>query len=160
MRSAHAVPFTVKASSLARWFPPWTVSRDRWCATMNSTISGVATDALLFSRTGVPLVHRYRVFSRAGTHVAFQGTYMARLCLFIYTDDAERRELHNLNHARSSASRMSPDDPIVGHRCNPAGPVPYVSSCSTLSVGPTSKSVSTPVTDSLALSGVSLCRSG
>ena len=84
MRSAHAVPVTVKASNLARWFPPWTVSRDRWCAAMSSTVSRVATDALLFSRTGVPLVHPYGVFSRAGTHVAFRGTYMARLRTFIY----------------------------------------------------------------------------
>ena len=79
MRSAHAVPVTVKASNLARWFPPWTVSRDRWCAAMSSTVYGVATDALLFSRTGVLLVHRYHVFSRVGTHVTFRGTYMARL---------------------------------------------------------------------------------
>ena len=160
MRSAHAVSVTVKASNLARWFPPWTVSRDRWCAAMSSTVSGVATDALLFSRTGVPLVHRYHVFSRAGTHIAFRGTYMARLRTFIYTADAERWELSNWNRARSFASQLSPDDPIVGCHCNPAGPSLHGSSCRTLSPGPASKSVSTPAPESVAPLGVSSCRSG
>ena len=33
------------------------------------------------------LIHRYRVFSRAGTHVAFHGTYMARVQAFIEESD-------------------------------------------------------------------------
>ena len=91
---------------------------------MSSTVSRVATDALLCSRTGVPLVQRHRVLSRAGTHVAFRGTYMARFRMFIYTADAERRKLRNRNRARSFASRLSPDDPIAG---------PHGSSCHALS---------------------------
>ena len=47
----------------------------------------VAADTLLFSRIGVPLLHRYRVFSHAGTHVAFCGTYMARIRAFIEESD-------------------------------------------------------------------------
>ena len=57
MRKAHNVPATVKAANLARWFPPWTVSREQW--------------------TMILRFHRYRVISRAGTHVASRGTYMA-----------------------------------------------------------------------------------
>ena len=33
-------------------------------------------DALLFSRIEMPLFHRYQVFDRPGTHVAFRGMYM------------------------------------------------------------------------------------
>ena len=61
MRRDHIVPATVKAANLARWFSPWTVSRERWSTVLRSSISGVATDTLLFSRIGLPLVHRYRV---------------------------------------------------------------------------------------------------
>ena len=74
MRKAHNIPATVKAANLARWFPLWTVSREQWTLIMRSSVSGVAVDALLFSRIGVPLFHRYSVFSRPGTHVAFRGT--------------------------------------------------------------------------------------
>ena len=72
-RKAHSIPATVKAANLARWFPPWTVSREQWTIIMRSSVSGVAVDTLLFSRIGVPLFHRYRVFSPPGTHVAFLG---------------------------------------------------------------------------------------
>ena len=61
MRKAHNVPATVKAANLARWFPPWTVSREQWTIILWSSVSGVAVDTLLFSRIGVPLFHRYRV---------------------------------------------------------------------------------------------------
>ena len=76
MRKAHNTPATVKAANLARWFPPWTVSREQWTLIMRSSVSGITADALLFSRIGVPLFHRHSVFSRPGTHVAFRGTYM------------------------------------------------------------------------------------
>ena len=62
IRLAHSVPATVKAANLGRWFPPWSVSRDKWREAQHSSVSGVSTDALLFSQAGVSLVHRYRVF--------------------------------------------------------------------------------------------------
>ena len=63
MRRAHNVPALVKAANLARWFPPWTVSREYWTNIMRSSVSGIAVDTLLFSRIGVPLFHRYQVQS-------------------------------------------------------------------------------------------------
>ena len=30
MRRAHNTPITVKVGNLARWFPPWTVTREQW----------------------------------------------------------------------------------------------------------------------------------
>ena len=87
MHKAHTVPATVKAANLARWFPPRTVSREQWTTILRSSVSGVAVDTLLFSRICVPLLHRYRVISRAGTHVAFRATYRARVRAFIEESD-------------------------------------------------------------------------
>ena len=70
-----------------QWFPPWTVSQEQWTMTLQSSVSGVAVDTLLCNRIGGPLIHRYCVFSRAGTHVAFRGTYMARVQAFIEESD-------------------------------------------------------------------------
>ena len=83
MRRTHDVPPLVKAANLARYFPPWTVTREQWTNMTLPTISGVAIDTLLFSRIGVPLFHRYRIISRSGTNAAFRGTYMRRLHAFL-----------------------------------------------------------------------------
>ena len=109
MCRAHAVPASIKAANLARWFPPWTVSRERWSTILRSSFSGIVTDALMFSWIGVPLVHRYRVFARAGTHVAFRGTYMARLRNFLNAADAACLKSCKRHRALSLASQMSPE---------------------------------------------------
>ena len=106
MRKAHTVPATVKAANLARWFPPWTMSREQWTTILRSSISGVAVDTILFSRIGVPLLHRYRVFSHAGTHVAFCGTYMAHVRAFIEESDIACLRSRNRRRARVIASQM------------------------------------------------------
>ena len=62
LRLAHAVPATVKVANLGKWFPPWTVSREMWCDALKPRISGMSTDVLLFSESGAPLIHHYRVF--------------------------------------------------------------------------------------------------
>ena len=111
---AHIVPATAKASNMARWFPPWTVSREQWSTILRSSVSGVAADTLLFSRIGVPLVHRYRVFSRAGTHVAFRGTYMARLQTFLDAADAACLQSLSRRRARLHACQMSLEVPGGG----------------------------------------------
>ena len=119
MRRAHAVPVTTKTANLARWFPPWTVSRERWSTILRSSVSGVATDTLLFRQIGAPLVHRHCIFSRAGTHVAFRGAYMTRLRTFLNAADAACLQSCNRRRARSLASQMSPEVPVgaaVGSR--------------------------------------------
>ena len=106
MRKAHNISATVKAANLARWFPPWTVSREQWTIIMRSSVSGVAVDTLLFCRIGVPLFHRYRVFSRHGTHVAFRGMYMTRIRTFLEESDAESLRSRHRRRTRAIASRM------------------------------------------------------
>ena len=79
MRKAHNTPVVVKAGNLARWFPPWTVTREQWHSMSRPSVSGIAIDTFLFNRIGMPLFHRYRVFDRQGGHPAFRAPYMPRL---------------------------------------------------------------------------------
>ena len=125
MRRTPNVPLTVKAANLARFFAPWTVTREQWSAMNMPSISGVAIDTLLFSRVGSPLYHRYRIISRTGSHAAFRGTYMRRLHAFLEeSDSAVIRRLHR-QLAQELAARISlstdspasvPSRSVVGHR--------------------------------------------
>ena len=89
MRRAHNTPISVKAGNLARWFPPWTVTREQWHNMSRPSVSGIAIDTFLFSRIGTPLFHRYRVFDRLGSHPAFHKPYMPKLFLFLKESDSE-----------------------------------------------------------------------
>ena len=121
MRNTHNIPATVKVANLARWFPPWTVSREQWTLIMWSSVSGIAVDSLLFSRIGVRLFHRYRVFSRPGTHVAFCGTYMTRIRTFLEESDAASLRSRHRRRAREIASRMSQTTPREAGGRDPDG---------------------------------------
>ena len=107
MRRAHDIPPLVKVANLASWFPPWTVTREQWYSMSRPAISGIAVDTLLFSRIGVPLFHRYRVFDRPGTHGAFRGTYMRRIHTFLEELDAASLRRRHRRCAQDIAARMS-----------------------------------------------------
>ena len=125
MRQIHKVPLSVKAANLARFFPPWTVTREQWADMMMPSISGVAIDTLLFSRVGSPLCHRYWIISRTGSHAAFRGTYLRQLRVFLKeSDSAVVRRLHH-QLARELAARIAlptdtpasvPSRSAVGHQ--------------------------------------------
>ena len=53
LRRTHDISHSVKAANLARYFPPWTVTRNQWSEMTRPPISRVAIDTLLFSRIGV-----------------------------------------------------------------------------------------------------------
>ena len=125
MRRTHRVPLSVKVANLARFFPPWTVTREQWAAMTMPSISGVAIDTLLFSRVGSPLCHRYRIISRTGSHAAFRGTYMRQFHAFLEeSDSAVMRRLHRqLTQELAARISLSMDSPAsvpsrsaVGHR--------------------------------------------
>ena len=80
-----------------------------WCDTLNATVSGVSTDALLFSQSGMPLVHRYHVFGRGGTHVSLCGSFMSRLRAFTMQADADRPLARKWDAERSSSLREDSD---------------------------------------------------
>ena len=97
----------MKAANLARWFPPWTVTREQWTNITRPAISGVTVDALLFSRIGVPLFYPYRVISRSGTHGAFRGSYMRHLHSFLEEEDAMSLRRRHPRCAQELAAWMS-----------------------------------------------------
>ena len=49
LRGAHDVPSEVKLSSLEKYLPPWTVTRQVWSDSLSAQHSGILTDVLLFS---------------------------------------------------------------------------------------------------------------
>ena len=89
MRRVHNTPISVKAGNLARWFPPWTVTREQWHSMSRPSVSGIAIDTFLFSRIGTPLFHRYRVFHRLGSHPAFRKPYMPKMFMFLKESDSQ-----------------------------------------------------------------------
>ena len=48
--------------NVAKFFPPWTVTRSVWQTALRPDVSGIAVDARLFHEAGCRLVHRYRVY--------------------------------------------------------------------------------------------------
>ena len=105
MRRAHDIPPLVKAENLARWFPPWTVTREQWTSMSRPAGSGIAVDTR--SHIGVPLFHRYRVFDHPGTHGAFRGSCMRRMRAFLEELDAASLRRRHRRCTRDIAARMS-----------------------------------------------------
>ena len=52
MRRAHDIPPLVKGANLARWFPPWTVTREQWSSISRPAVSGIAVDSVIQSLCG------------------------------------------------------------------------------------------------------------
>ena len=107
MRRAHNTPISVKAGNLARWFPPWTVTREQWHSMSRPSVSGIAIDTFLFSRIGTLLFHRYRVFDRLGSHPAFRKPYMPKLFMFLKESDSESIRRSHRRRAKEIAVSMS-----------------------------------------------------
>ena len=99
MRKAHDISTLVKAANLARWFPPWTVTREQWTSMTRPAVSGIAVDTLLF--------HMYQVFDRNCTHAVFRGTHMHRMRTFLEESDAVSLRTRHRRCAREIAARMS-----------------------------------------------------
>ena len=63
--------FTLK--NVAKFFPPWTVTRNVWQTALRPEVSGIAVDARLFHEAGCRLVHRYHVYKDPFPHPALGG---------------------------------------------------------------------------------------
>ena len=79
LRGAHDVPWEAKSSSLEKYLPPWTVTRQVWSDSLSAQHSGISTDVLLFSDIHLSLVHHYRIHKRGLPHIAFQRNYLSQL---------------------------------------------------------------------------------
>ena len=56
---------SAKAANLGRWFPPWTVTGEAWHKALTHEVSGVSTDAVLFSERVSQLLHHYCVLGQS-----------------------------------------------------------------------------------------------
>ena len=63
--------FAVK--NVAKFFPPWTVTRYVWQTALRLDVSDIAVDACLFHEAGCRLVRRYRVYKDPFPHPALRG---------------------------------------------------------------------------------------
>ena len=61
---AHNVLREIKAVSLEKLFPPWTVARQVYTESLTSRHSGISNDVMLFRDIRLSLVHHYRVHKR------------------------------------------------------------------------------------------------
>ena len=59
--------------NVAKFFPPWTVTRDVWQTALHPDVSGIGVDARLFHEAGCRLVHRYCVYKDPFPHPALRG---------------------------------------------------------------------------------------
>ena len=66
-------------TKVAKFFPPWSVTREVWHTALRPDVSGVAVDALLFHEAGCRLVHRYRVNKDPFPHPALRDGVIPRL---------------------------------------------------------------------------------
>ena len=59
--------------NVAKFFPPWMVTRDVWQTALRPDVLGIAVDARLFHEVGCRLVHMYRVYKDQFPHPALRG---------------------------------------------------------------------------------------
>ena len=59
--------------NVAKFFPPWTVTRDAWQTALCPDVSGIAVAARLFHEAGCRLVHMYCVYKDPFPHPALRG---------------------------------------------------------------------------------------
>ena len=110
----HHVGDSVKTASLGKWLPPWAVSRAKWHMTLKSKVSGISTDATLFTdgTDGAQLVHHYRVFGDYIIHISLRGSFVIKLLYFT-----------NRACAAQWAAKCSRNSG-TGSRSSPARPAP------------------------------------
>ena len=109
-RQAHAVPSTVEAANLGKWFPPWTVSREIWREALKPNVSGVSMDILLFSGRGASLGHHYRMFGGGSVHISLRGSYMTKLRAFTMQAEAAGRWARHGESAAVCPGSVCPRD--------------------------------------------------
>ena len=86
MRRAHNIPPMVKAANLARWFPPWIVTREQWSSMTQPAVSGIA-----FTGIGASIGLAYMLLSVVCTCngcLLFFRNLMQRRCELVIVDAA------------------------------------------------------------------------
>ena len=109
VRLRHHGGMSVKASTIGKCFPSGTVMA--WNAALKPTVSGIATDIMLFTQHGARLVHRYRVYGGYVPHHSPRGSFMSRLSDFTHWDCAEAHLAAKRGRDSSTVSHPSPVRP-------------------------------------------------
>ena len=112
IQKKHYVNDSVKAATLGHWFPPWTVTRKLWHTTLKTKVSGISTDATLFSVNGSQLVHHYQVFGQCAAHSSLRGTFMSDLRYFTIRACADSKWAAKRNRTSGTGSPTSTDSPV------------------------------------------------
>ena len=107
----------VAIKNIAKFFPPWTVTRDVWQMALHPDVSGIAVDAQLFHEAGCHLVHKYRVYKDPFPHLELRGGVLPRLLSLV----GRAMAIAQLTQLRISipASGASPGQ--VPEECFPGG---------------------------------------
>ena len=77
---------------------------------VKAKVSGISTDAALFSEHGVQLVHHYRVFGDCVAHASLRGSFVIDLLYFTNLACADWAAKRSQNSGPES--RSSPDQPV------------------------------------------------
>ena len=107
-------------TNVAKFFLPWTVTRDVWLAALRPDVSGVAVDALLFHEAGRQLVHRYWVYKDPFPHPALRDSVIPHLLSCMVRAMAIAR----LTHLRISIPSSGAPPGQVPPECFPGKTVP------------------------------------
>ena len=75
----HGGSTSIAMKNVAKFFPPWTVTRSVWLHALRPEVSGIALDALLFNEAGCRLVHRNRIYRDLFPHQALRDGVVSRL---------------------------------------------------------------------------------
>ena len=103
--------------NVAKFFPPWTVSRHVWQTALQPDVSGVAVDARLFHEAGCRLVHRYRVYKDPFPHPALREGVILRLLSCV----GRAMAIARLTHLRISIPTSGAPPGHVPADCFPGG---------------------------------------
>ena len=113
----HGGSSLINLKNVAKFFPPWTVSRHVWHTALRPDVSGVAVDARLFHEAGCRLVHRYRVYKDPFPHPALRDGVIPRLLSCVGRGMAIAR----LTHLRISIPASGGPPGQVPADCFPGG---------------------------------------
>ena len=104
--------------NVAKFFPPWTVTRSVWLYALRPDVSGIAVDALLFNEAGRRLVHRYRIYRDLFPHPALRDGVVPRLLSCV----CRAMAIAQLTHLRISISSSGAPPGQVPAECFPGKP--------------------------------------
>ena len=104
LRKTHEISQSVKAANLARYFPPWTVTRSQWPEMTPPAISGVAIDTLAVQPHWGPIFSPLSDHQSCGDSCGLPRNVYATVLEEI---DEELVRRHHRRRAQEMASRMS-----------------------------------------------------